>query len=90
MRQTKMFLCFTLTLISVTHGYVAKQKEVGVTTPLKDLGGSLPLNQHYKLEAFVSEDQVVLSQGSNDSPSPSKTSPKFPMATMFTVVSVPP
>jgi hypothetical protein len=58
-----MFLCFTLTLISVTPGHAAKQKEVGVMTPMKYEGGSLPLSQHDKLETFVSKDQVVLVQG---------------------------
>ena len=58
-----MLLCFTLTLLSVTPGYAAKQKEVGVMTPMKYEGGSLPLNQHDKLETFVSKDEVVLVQG---------------------------
>ena len=32
-------------------------------TPMKYEGGSLPLNQHDKLETFVSKDEVVLVQG---------------------------
>jgi hypothetical protein len=52
-----------LTAISVTPGYAAKQKEVGVMTPMKYEGGSLPLNQHDKLETYVNKDQVVLVQG---------------------------
>jgi hypothetical protein len=60
-----MFLCFTLALLSVNPGYAAaaKQKEVGVMTPMKYEGGSLPLNQHDKLETFVSKEEVVLVQG---------------------------
>jgi len=44
-------------------GYAAKTKELGVMTPMKYEGGSLPLNQHDKLETFVSKDEVVLVQG---------------------------
>src|SRR3954454_15990362 len=58
-----MLLCFTLTLLSATPGYAGKQKEVGVMTPMKYEGGSLPLNQHDKLETFVGKDEVVLLQG---------------------------
>jgi hypothetical protein len=58
-----MFLSFTLALLSVSPGYAAKQKEVGVMTPMKYEGGSLPLNQHDKLETFVNKDEVVLVQG---------------------------
>jgi len=58
-----MILCFTLTLVSVSPGYAAKQKEAGVMTPMKYEGGSLSLNQHDKLDTFVSKDEVVLVQG---------------------------
>ncbi len=58
-----MFLCFILALLSVSPGYAAKRKEVGVMTPMKYEGGSLPLNQHEKLQTFVSKDEVVLVQG---------------------------
>jgi hypothetical protein len=44
-----------LTLLSVTPGD-AEQKELGVMTPMKYEGKSLPLNQHDKLETFVSKD----------------------------------
>jgi hypothetical protein len=58
-----MFLCFTVALLSVSPVYAAKTKELGVMTPMKYEGGSLPLNQHDKLETFVSKDEVVLVQG---------------------------
>ena len=58
-----MFLCFTLFLHSISPGYAAKTKEVGVLTPMKYEGGSLPLNQHDALKTFVSKDEVVLVQG---------------------------
>src|SRR5260370_20593389 len=58
-----MFLCFTLALLSASPGYAAKTRELGVMTPMKYEGGSLPLNQHDKLETFVNKDEVVLVQG---------------------------
>jgi len=58
-----MILCFTLALLSVSPGYAAIPKELGVMTPMKYEGGSLPLNQHDKLETFVTKDEVVLVQG---------------------------
>lgn len=51
--NVSMALCFTLSLLSVNPGYAAKQKEVGFMTPMKYEGGSLPLNQHDKLETSV-------------------------------------
>ena len=57
-----MFLCFTLTLLSVTPGYAAKTREVGVMTPMKYEGGSLPLSPHDKLETWVNKDEVILVQ----------------------------
>src|SRR5260370_25763586 len=54
---------FTLAFLSVSPGYAAKTKELGVMTPMKYEGGSLQLNQHDKLETFVSKDEVVLVQG---------------------------
>src|ERR1700730_14030239 len=59
-----MVLCFTLSLLSVSPGFAAAQKkEVGVMTPMKYEGGSLPLSQHDKLNTFVGKDEVVLVQG---------------------------
>jgi hypothetical protein len=59
-----MILCLTLALLSVGPGFAAKTKEeaqnlreiqfnAGVMTPMKYEGGSLPLNQHDKLQTFV-------------------------------------
>src|SRR4051812_24674393 len=58
-----MTLCFTLALTSVNPGFAAKPKEIGVMTPMKYEGGSLPLNQHDKLDTYVSKDELVLVQG---------------------------
>ncbi len=59
-----MVLCFSLAILSVDPGYAAaKKKEAGVMTPMKYEGGSLPLDQHNKLETYVSKDEVVLVQG---------------------------
>ena len=51
-----MFLSFTLAMLTIIPGYrAAKKKELGVVIPTKYEGGSLPLNQHDKLETFVSK-----------------------------------
>ncbi len=59
-----MLLCFTLALpLLISPGYAAKAQEKGVMTPMKYEGGSLPLNQHDKLETWVNKDEVILVQG---------------------------
>jgi hypothetical protein len=63
MPYISMVLCFTLALLSVSPGFAAASKEVGVMTPMKYEGGSLPLSQHDKLDTFVGKDEVVLVQG---------------------------
>src|SRR5260370_24115830 len=53
--------------------HLAVAKENGVTFPMKHEGGSLPLNQHDKLNTTIGADSVVFSQGGERFEIPAKS-----------------
>jgi hypothetical protein len=60
LRCISLSLCLLLVLPTATLG--ASKKENGVQFPMKYEGGSLALDQHDSLKAFVSNDEVVIVQ----------------------------